>query len=149
MSSYETVEVLYQEKDEATHLPVEVTIEKQQRVRDDESKTRPFIKIRFSVGNRHVYCDVEQATSLATLLTEAIPYAEAAITQLREEQEQRRKEAQERRESRGKKRGGMQRQGATAREREKERKGEKKAYSQKKAEKAEKDRALRQSMRGR
>lgn len=82
MAGYKTLEVIRHDEDTSCRIPVEVHIEKQQRVREDESTTRPFIKVKLVVGNRTVFCDVKQAKSLARMIIEAVPDAESALEKL-------------------------------------------------------------------
>jgi len=79
---YKTLDVLYTEQDVAGKIPVEVHVEKQQRVRDDESVTRPFIKLRLVIGNRVVYCDIRQAEALSRLIDRIAPSAQDALEEL-------------------------------------------------------------------
>lgn len=153
MPGYETVEVLHKVEALEGRLPVEVAIEKQRRIRDDESKTRPFVKMQLTIGNRTMYCDPKQARDLARLIDEAAPKAEALIFQLAAEQEAERKAAQdaweERIRSDGNKKKVTRKTGATERKREKERKGERKPPEKRKVDRSQTDRNLRQKMQGR
>jgi hypothetical protein len=149
MPGYETLEVLYKMTDETGRLPVEVSVEKQCRVRDDESKTRPFIKMLLVVGNRTVYCDPKQAEDLARLINRSLPYAEAAVSQYAAEQEAARKEWEDRLKQHDNPEKDTRTTGATARKREKERKGERLPSEQRKAMRSERDRLRRRRMGGR
>ena len=82
MAGYKTLAVIRSEEDTSGRLPIEVAVEKQQRVREDESTTRPFIKVRLTIGNRTVFCDVRQAKVLAELTQVVLPDALQALEDL-------------------------------------------------------------------
>lgn len=79
---YRTLDVIRTEQVVAGKIPIEVHLEKQQRVRDDESVTRPFLKLKLVVGNRVIYCDIRQAAALADLVKTVVPHAEEALDEL-------------------------------------------------------------------
>ena len=79
---YRTLEVLETRVDETGRVPVAVHVEKQQRVRPDESVTRPFIKIQLAVGARTIYCDLRQARALSEFIDLVLPSAEQALEEL-------------------------------------------------------------------
>lgn len=154
MPGYETLEVLHKVNESSGNLPVEVSIEKQCRIRDDESKTRPFIKMQLVIGKRTMFCDPKQAEDLARLINMVLPHAHAATSQLAAAAEAEKIAAQEAWEERVKKgsgnnRRGVRKTGATERKREKERKGERPPQDKRKADRSQNDRDLRDKMQGR
>lgn len=154
MAGYETLEVLHKVDDDSGKLPVGVAVEKQCRIRDDESKSRPFVKMQLTIGNRTIYCDPQQAGDLANLINDVLPKAQAAISQLQAEQEAEREAArqaweEQQKRGNGQHRKGGRKTGATARKREKERRGERKSPEQRKAERSQRDREFRQKSQGR
>jgi len=80
VAGYRTMEVLFNETDDSGRHPVEVSVEKQQRIRDDESTTRPFLKMRLVIGNRTIFCDINQARVLASLVQKMLPDAIDALS---------------------------------------------------------------------
>lgn len=151
MPGFETIEVLESIKHEDGRIPVEVSLDLQCRIKDDETKSRPFVKIKLAVGNRTIYCDVEQAEQITNAVEALVPLAKAKIVQLKAEKQAAWEAEQAEREQRNKHRGNkkVMSPGKTQREKEKVARGEKRSHAQKKAEKAEKDRELRHKMQGR
>jgi hypothetical protein len=150
MPGFETIEVLETFKYEEGRVPVEISLDLQCRIKDDESKSRPFVKLKLAVGSRTIYCDVEQAEQIVSGIEAAIPLAKAKIAQLKAEKdaawEAAKAERDQRRNNRGRK---PMSPGKTQREKEKIARGDKKSHAQRKAEKSEKDRELRNKMQGR
>jgi hypothetical protein len=147
---FETLEVLHTVSHTDGRIPLSIDIEKQVRVRDDESKTRPFIKLKITIGNRSTYCDLIQAQVLSGLIEDIQPLADAAIQQLAREAREAREKSESRRKRPRRKSdsSGPRNPGATAKRRQLERDGVKKTYEQKKAEKAANDRKIRQQAQG-
>lgn len=154
MAGYETLEVLHKVSDTTGRLPLEVVVEKQCRVRDDESRSRPFVKMQLTIGNRTLYCDPTAAEGISKLINDVMPKAHAAMSQLQAQQEEERIAAQtaweeQQKRGNGQHKKGERKTGATARKREKERTGRRESPEKRKADKSQRDRDFRQKSQGR
>jgi len=74
-AQYETQETLASQTDEGTSITT--TVEVQCRIRDDGSKSRPFVRVKtdFS-GRRTVYCNPAEARVLYTQIGAMLEQAE-------------------------------------------------------------------------
>jgi len=140
---FETVEVLETIKNEDCRVPISLSIEKQVRIRDDESKSMPFVKLKILIGSRAVYLDFEQAELIAPMLEEMVPKAKAAVSQLKEDARAAREEREQRRNRKARR---VMSPGKTARNKQAVELGLKKSHEQKKRDKSQRDRELRNKM---
>lgn len=148
MSQFETIEVLELVESSEFRIPTKISIELQVKIRDDDSRTRPFVKIKIEAGSRSLYCNPEEAKWYAAELGEMVKKAEAKISQLRAEYEAEQEAARAERTGgrNGDKKKVFKRTGATARRREKERSGKIKTYDQRKKAKSEDSADIRDEM---
>lgn len=147
-SKFETVEEieLLENKDHRT--PIMVRLDLQRKVRENGSKTRPFVKLFFAIGDRGGrYIDDDVAKTLATMLLEVVPKAKAVKAQLQEKWQVEQKEYEERMKKGGGERKRTRTTGRTANRRKLEKEGVRPTQAAKKSAKSAASRELRNNMR--
>lgn len=82
MVEFETLEVIDEFESDDQRTNVNALLNLQRVIREDESTSRPFIKLKLMVGSQFLFCDVHQAAALKDAIEYLMPIAEDRIEQM-------------------------------------------------------------------